>query len=91
MALKGITRHPDLWFEDGNVILIAENTGFCVYRGVLVGQSNVFRDRLRIPQSSAVDTCLIVYMSDDSAKELAIVLDILYNSGHRYVVYASFR
>ncbi|KAI0783917.1 hypothetical protein BC629DRAFT_1440631 [Irpex lacteus] len=41
-----ITKHPNLWFEDGNVILVAETTGFCVYQGMLTKHSEVFRERL---------------------------------------------
>lgn len=89
MALKGITRHPDLWFDDGSVILIAEDTGFRVYRGVLARHSEVFRDTFQIPQSTAVDIteeyCLVVHLSDDSAEEITIMLNILFTSGHRYV------
>ncbi|KAI0091069.1 hypothetical protein BDY19DRAFT_933534 [Irpex rosettiformis] len=88
MALEGITRHPNLWFEDGNVILIAEDIGFRVYRGVLARQSEVFRDTFQIPQPAAVENdlqdCAIVRLSDDSAEEIAIVLNILYNGGHSF-------
>lgn len=90
MALEGITRHPDLWYDDGSVILIAEDTGFRVYRGVLARHSEVFRDTFQIPQSTAVDAteqdCLVVHLSDDGAEEVTIMLNILFTSGHRYVI-----
>ena len=89
MALEGITRHSDLWFDDGNVILIAEGIGFRVYRGVLARQSEVFRDTFEIPQSTAVHAtgpdCPIVHLSDDGAEEVTVMLNILFTSGHRYV------
>lgn len=72
MALDGVTKHPNLWFDDGNIILVAENVGFCVYQGIITKQSEVFRDRLtkkpmslllglfrvmfEIPQPSTVDS-----------------------------------
>ena len=50
MALEGINRHPDLWYGDGTVILIAESTGFRVYQGLLAKHSEVFRDMFSLPQ-----------------------------------------
>ena len=39
----------DLWFEDGNLILQAENTIFRIYRGHLSARSSVFRDMFEFP------------------------------------------
>ncbi len=90
MSLEGISKHPDLWFEDGNTILIAETTGFCVYRGVLARHSEVFRDMFQIPQPPTADGSpegyRIVHLSDDGADEVAIVLELLFGLGDRYVI-----
>ena len=40
------------WFEDGNILLIAQDVEFRVYRGLLTSASHVFRDILSIPQQS---------------------------------------
>ena len=37
-------RHEHFWFEDGNIVLVAQQTAFKVYRGLLVAQSTVFSD-----------------------------------------------
>ncbi|RDX48933.1 hypothetical protein OH76DRAFT_1483435 [Lentinus brumalis] len=34
----------EFWLEDGNVVLVAKNVGFRVYRGLLTAQSLVFYD-----------------------------------------------
>lgn len=88
MALESITKHPDLWFEDGNVVLIAENTGFRVYRGLLAKHSDIFRDMFSIPQphSEAEDVlegCPVVRLADDRAEDVATILGILFESGQR--------
>lgn len=87
MALNGVTKHPNLWFDDGNVVLIAESTGFCVYRGVLARQSEVFQDTFQMPLPTAFGdvemNIPIVYLHDDSAEEIAIMLRVLFTSGHR--------
>lgn len=91
MALTGIARHPDLWYEDGTVILIAEKTGFRVYRGLLAQHSEVFRDMFSLPQPTTAvsDTlfegCPVVHLMDDIAEEIAEVLKILHNGCQRYV------
>ncbi len=34
----------EFWLEDGNVVLVAKNVGFRVYKGLLAAQSPVFYD-----------------------------------------------
>lgn len=87
MSLNGVKKHLPLWFDDGNVILIAEDIGFCVYRGVLARQSEVFRDTFQMPQPTAVEGAEmdipVVHLDDDSAEEVAIMLRVLFTSGHK--------
>ncbi|KDQ56618.1 hypothetical protein JAAARDRAFT_131820 [Jaapia argillacea MUCL 33604] len=62
-------RRSDIWYEDGSVILVAEATGFKVYKGVLAANSEVFRDMfdLSVPSTGgSVDGCPIVLLSDDA-------------------------
>lgn len=46
----GPTRHPDLWFSDGSVVLRAENTLFRVHISQLSRHSAFFRDLFSLPQ-----------------------------------------
>lgn len=46
---KAHDKVSDLWFEDGNLILQAENTIFRIYRGHLSARSSVFRDMFEFP------------------------------------------
>ncbi|KAI0091090.1 hypothetical protein BDY19DRAFT_933662 [Irpex rosettiformis] len=83
-------KHFDLWFEDGNVVLVAENTGFRVYRGILARDSEVFRDMFLLPQPSSLpveDTyegCPLVRLADDNADEVAKALTILFDGGRSF-------
>ncbi|TCD66509.1 hypothetical protein EIP91_001285 [Steccherinum ochraceum] len=79
------TRHTSLWFEDGNVVLIAEGVAFKVHRSVLALRSSVFKDMFSFPQpqrqSDSEDTfdgCPAVTLSDQMS-HVRIVLDIFYN------------
>ncbi|KAL4243743.1 hypothetical protein ABKN59_011941 [Abortiporus biennis] len=40
---KKLDRHPELWFPDGTVVIMADNTGFCVYAGILARYSIVLQ------------------------------------------------
>ncbi len=47
-------KQGDPWFEDGNLVLIAEDrTGFRIHRGVLARQSEVFESMLSMPTPSS--------------------------------------
>ncbi len=57
-----LLRDPELWFDDGNLVLIAGGVQFCVYKGLLTSQSAVFKDMLSLPQPASDDASL----QDDS-------------------------
>lgn len=42
------TQDPDFFLEDGNVILLAESTLFCIHKGMLSMHSQVFEDMFRV-------------------------------------------
>ncbi|KAI0328046.1 hypothetical protein GY45DRAFT_1255894 [Cubamyces sp. BRFM 1775] len=58
------------WFEDGNVILVADdNIGFRVHRGILAHHSSIFCDLFGVAQpecGEALDGCPIVPLSDSA-------------------------
>lgn len=62
-----ITR-GDPWFDDGNIILQAEQTQFRVYRGLLASSSTIFSDMLSVPQPNTpdqlVEGCPVVELPD---------------------------
>ncbi|PIL26295.1 hypothetical protein GSI_12051 [Ganoderma sinense ZZ0214-1] len=58
---------PEFWFEDGSVVLIAQNVGFRVYKRLLAEHSPFFRDLFAIPQpvpAPKVEGCPLVYLSE---------------------------
>ncbi|KAH8099850.1 hypothetical protein BXZ70DRAFT_941514 [Cristinia sonorae] len=81
--LNPILRHTDLWYEDGNVVIVADRTAFKVHRTILSQHSLVFADMFSFPQPAtnpdeSYDGCPMVQVSDN-ATDMAIVLDIFYN------------
>ena len=44
VSLEALERDKDFWLEDGNIVLVAQNVGFRVYKGLLTKQSPVFQD-----------------------------------------------
>jgi hypothetical protein len=78
-------QHDDLWFEDGNIVLIASliasDIAFRVHRSILSRHSHVFRDILTIPQPSdspTVEDCPVVHLSD-SGDDVQYFVNALYD------------
>ncbi|KIJ26399.1 hypothetical protein M422DRAFT_38238 [Sphaerobolus stellatus SS14] len=71
--MTNMAKSQDMYFEDGNIVLVAENTAFKVYRGLLAKHSPVFMDMLQIGCAEASEEgqetfegCLAVRLSDRS-------------------------
>ncbi|KAM5544851.1 hypothetical protein V8D89_001749 [Ganoderma adspersum] len=47
-----ITRDSDVWYEDGNIVVIAQTTAFRFHKSVVSHHSSVFRDLFSVPQPS---------------------------------------
>lgn len=84
--------HTDFWFDDGNVILQAEDRLFKIHRGVLARRSEVFRDMFTLAQPSydenspdkdLLDGCPVIPLSDHVG-DLVHILSPLYDSGKKY-------
>ena len=70
-------RSVDIWFKDGNVVLVAQGVAFKVFGGILAQSSPVFADMFEFPQPAAtaetMEGCSIVHMPD-SAEDLRYLL-----------------
>jgi len=78
-------KHEALWFEDGNIVLIAEDTAFRVYRRILSSHSPVFRERLASLKHksesdlrSQMEGCPVLHV-DDRADDFALFLKIIFD------------
>ncbi|KAH7885812.1 hypothetical protein F5I97DRAFT_1808537 [Phlebopus sp. FC_14] len=49
-SLGASTRHSDLWFSDGSIVLRAEDTLFRVHKSLLARHSGFFHDLFTLPQ-----------------------------------------
>ena len=91
VGLNGtVKRDPDLWFDDGNIVLLARDTAFRVYRGLLTRHSVIFRDLFQMAQPANAETmesCPVVHLSD-SPDDLRYLLRAL--CGLRKYVYSCF-
>lgn len=66
-SLVDCERDEEFWFDDGNIVLIAGNLSFKVYRGLLASQSPVFADMFSTGDphaDSQIDGCPIVHLQD---------------------------
>jgi hypothetical protein len=90
LADRFLTRHPDLWFSDGSVVLQAETTIFRVHKSQLSRRSEFFRDLFSLPQSQEtsvspsvmsermMEGCPVLVL-DDLADDVANLLTVLYD------------
>ncbi|THH29890.1 hypothetical protein EUX98_g4293 [Antrodiella citrinella] len=67
LKLINMPNLQELWFEDGNIVIIAEKTEFRVYRGILAQKSDLFKDLFTLPQPEGGETlygCSVVRVQD---------------------------
>ena len=72
-------RHDELWLDDGNIVLVAGDVAFRVYRGLLSAQSTVFEGMFASSNRVAdelYDDCPVFRVSD-SPTDLAHLLHII--------------
>ena len=80
-----VLQRSRFWFDDGNVILQAQNIQCRVHRSMLSLHSNVFKDVFNMPQPTDtmsilnVGGCPVIALSDE-ANDLEYVLSIFYEN-----------
>ncbi|KAH9925681.1 uncharacterized protein BXZ73DRAFT_49935, partial [Epithele typhae] len=88
-------RDSEIWFEDGTLVLVVEDTSFRVYKGLLTLHSPVFRDMFSFPPPSSDNIsshtplmdgdpmhCAVVHLPD-SVRDWRYVLRFLFNCGDK--------
>lgn len=83
MAALDISKlvRSDLWFDDGNIVLIAEHVAFKVHQGQLERHSDIFQDLFSVPQpenQTLFDDCAWFELHD-SPSDLLYLLRALYD------------
>ncbi|KAJ7629187.1 hypothetical protein DFH06DRAFT_1441715 [Mycena polygramma] len=69
----------DIWFEDGNIILQAENTHFRVYKGTLCSSSQVLKAAIEdVADEKGVDGCPLLLLSD-SSRDLTYIVRTIFH------------
>ncbi|KZT72335.1 hypothetical protein DAEQUDRAFT_31522 [Daedalea quercina L-15889] len=84
-VLTNFARDEEIWFADGNVVLVTQRRAFKVYQGLLAHASEVFRDLFTIPQPASAETfdgCPVVRLSDHP-EDLRHLLRVVFY-GQRY-------
>lgn len=81
------TRSEDLWFKEGNIILVAHDLSFKVHSGILCRHSEVFSELLTDSAMSTlperVEGCPILRV-EDKGSDLEELLAVMYDGGKRY-------
>ncbi|KAL1733538.1 hypothetical protein EV714DRAFT_281886 [Schizophyllum commune] len=68
--VESISR-SDIWFDDGNIVLQAENVQFRFFKGILAAYSPFFRDVFSVPQPTVgadlVEGCPVLRLQEKAA------------------------
>ena len=75
----GLKRSEEFWLQDGNLVLVAGNVAFRVYRGLLAAQSEVFEGLFASATPATGEMfqgCPVVHLSD-SPEDLVRLLRVL--------------
>lgn len=82
---SSVAHSSAIWFDDGNIILQAENISFRVHKSVLALHSTIIRDMLLVAGPLEHDEgCPVVVMEGDFAQEWEELLLLIYH-GYRFV------
>ncbi|KAJ7159359.1 hypothetical protein C8R43DRAFT_1234077 [Mycena crocata] len=75
-------RVENLWFEDGGIVIKAQNTLYRVFRGILEQQSPIFADMFSIPQPQNAETIegLPVAEIPDAAEDVTVFFRAIFDS-----------
>lgn len=76
-AKEATTRHPTLYFEDGNLLLKCHHTLFCVHRTLLSKHSTVFCDL--IARNTVTLHGLACITTKDDADDMESLLKAFYD------------
>ncbi|KAJ7151984.1 hypothetical protein C8R46DRAFT_1357602 [Mycena filopes] len=69
----------DIWFDDGNIVLQAEDTQFRVYKGTLCNSFDVLKNLVEnVEDSKGIEGCPLLLLSD-SAIEVGHVLQRMFH------------
>ncbi|KAI0711793.1 hypothetical protein C8T65DRAFT_718061 [Cerioporus squamosus] len=83
-SLDAIERDQELWFEDGNIVVVAQRMAFRFHRGALSRHSQVFRDMFTVPQpasaplTESMGGCPVIHVSD-TASDFKYLLRAVYD------------
>jgi len=76
-------RHPEFYFESGDIVFVCEDTSFRVHSDLLSDNPQVFLDMLEQARSNGghlSDGCPCVH-SSDAVEDFATLLRVFYTSG----------
>lgn len=77
-------RVSDLWFEDGGLIIQADQSLFKIFKGMLAARSSVFKssfDDASATTKSYLDGCDLLRVPD-SASDMTYFLKAIFDSGY---------
>ncbi|KAF9457640.1 hypothetical protein BDZ94DRAFT_1338504 [Collybia nuda] len=72
----------DVWFDDGNLLVVVGDKRFSVFAGILSAASTIFRDMFhvsRMPDRERIDGRAVVHLEGDSAEDVSFLLKTMHD------------
>lgn len=72
----------DVWFDDGNLLVVVGEHKFSIYVGILSAASSVFRDMFQVSEGSQreqIDGRDLVHLTGDSAEDISFLLKAIHD------------
>lgn len=85
----GMVQHSEMWFDDGTIIIQAEDTQFRVYKGTLCRVSSVLREQVESMEALKDKNKCPIFRLVDSATDVARVLRAIFDRWYVYLFVSS--
>jgi uncharacterized OsmC-like protein len=85
----GMVQHSEMWFDDGTIIIQAEDTQFRVYKGTLCRVSSVLREQVESMEALKDKNKCPILRLVDSATDVAHVLRAIFDRWYVYLFVSS--
>lgn len=77
-----LSKAADVWFDDGNLLVVVGEKHFSVYAGILSAASPIFRDIVQVSKNSQqdhIDGRPVVHLTGDSAEDISFLLKAVHD------------
>ena len=73
-------KRSHIWFDDGSIIIQAQDTQFCVHKSVVLKHFPTLNDFVPSPGPPSANGCSVIWHLSDSAEDWENLLTVFYDT-----------